>query len=118
MNLIKTRIDSKGRISIPYHMRSNLEIDGSSKLMISASEREIFITPSVEGVKSRMRFRNFSNMLKAMKIISGYGINIASERILHFDRNNIEWSATLEGDAGTIKKAISRIKRIRDARVS
>ncbi len=116
MNVIRTRIDSKGRISIPYHIRTSLGIDESSRMKISANEREIFLIPSVEGVKTRIRFGSFSAMLKMMKIFSDYKINMANVNIVNFDRNNIEWSAVLESNNETLKNVFKKVRKIRNVR--
>jgi len=112
MNVVKTRIDSKGRISIPYYMRSMLGIDDSSKLKIAASEREIFLTPSGESIKARIRFRNFPSLLRAMKIIAENKINIAHNQLVNFG-SVVEWSAVLEGDINNIKHAIKKVRKMK-----
>lgn len=112
MQIMKTRLDGKGRISIPYHMRASLGINGSDTLKIETTGREIFVKPSAEGTKITARFRSFGAMLRTMKLISGRGINIESTRTMSFDQRNVEWSATLEGDARNLRLVMKRIKKM------
>ncbi|MBI2579120.1 MAG: hypothetical protein HYW26_05390 [Candidatus Aenigmarchaeota archaeon] len=111
MNIAKTRIDSKGRISIPYHMRTSLNLDSSSEMKIAANEKEIVLTPSMDGVRVRIRFRDFPALLRVIKMISGFKVYIGDDRITNFDRRNVEWSAVLEGDSRILKNLVKKIKK-------
>lgn len=111
MNIAKTRIDSKGRISIPYHMRTSMNLDNSSEMKIAANEKEIVLTPSTEGVRARIRFKDFRSLLRVMKMISVCKVYIGNERIINFDRRNVEWSAVLEGDESRLKTLVKKIKK-------
>lgn len=116
MNVTKTKIDSKGRISIPYYMRTFLGIDTSSEVKIAAEGKEIVLTPAMKGIRLKMRFRNFRSLLKTMKIISASGINIGNENITNIDRRGAEWSVMLEGNPDHLKSFIEKIKKSGNAR--
>ncbi len=115
MQVVKTRLDAKGRISIPYHMRASLGLDMASELRMTADSNEIVLTPSASGVRVKIRFPDISSLLKTIKLVSEHKVNIGNETITNLDKRKIEWSAVLEGEPEQLKSLLKKIKKYRAA---
>lgn len=110
-----TRMDAKGRISLPAHTRSSMGVkSGDSVILVTNDRKEIAVTPSVEGhvVTVRAVFRNLHiGMKRITSIFSSHDARLVSLESFTLERGEkFGCVASVEMDSTKIDGMKRKIK--------
>lgn len=110
MRIKVTRVDSKGRITIPFSLRKQLGLNYGDRFRIKTSRKdEVIVAPlSSEGAKIDLMLRDYEHLEDITKILGKKKINIVNSEIKAIGKK-LRWSATLnyDGNIKDLKKKIS-----------
>ena len=115
-NIVK--LDSKGRILIPYHIRELLDVDpGSEFVVISNYNGEIKLLPLIAGNTIEMRILledKPGNLSELTQVLAKANINIILSQLKVLERGHLaEWHAIADvSDCANPKHVNKDIERI------
>ena len=104
-----SRIDSKGRISIPLTLRERLDLSPGSEFTIKVRNSEIIATPlSSSGKKIDITMNDSNQIRSIMKFMDRNKINIMSSESRQMGQK-VRWSAVVDfnGDVRELKKRLA-----------
>lgn len=119
MRLNVTRMDSKGRISIPMAVRHYMRLSQGDELMLSAQANELRLMPVGTGnTELNIRFKKFTNVSDAlcriMRVLSGRKITIISSEVQMID-GHAGWRAVLDvSDYKKLKSEIAGLNSVKE----
>ena len=113
MRLNISRMDSKGRVLIPYNLRDMFELDIGDELKISTNEnKEIVAVPISRDVSK--------SLVKINKQLEKDGINILDSQI-QVMKDKFEWSILADTydrkNLRKLKKKLSMIQNVKDIKI-
>ena len=124
-NLVK--LDSKGRILVPFHVRNQLELDDGMELVVVGNEKkEIKIFPLVKGKAATIHvmFSDVPGSLsKILNLISDNGVDIITSVSRTLEKGELaEWSAIVDisncnGGFKKIEGHLSKMKVVKKIEV-
>ncbi|MFH0832753.1 MAG: hypothetical protein V1900_03485 [Candidatus Aenigmatarchaeota archaeon] len=98
-----TRLDSKGRVSIPFYLRKLLNLDNGDEFMVKVSSNEgINVIPLNNKRKIEITLRDSGQLKDVSEFLRKNRIDVLSSEIGTI-RKRMVWSAILDYD-GDIKK--------------
>lgn len=115
-NIVK--LDSKGRLLIPYHIRELLDIaDGSQFVIMSNYNGEIKLLPLIKGRTSEVRILledKPGNLTQITKVLAKANIDIILSQMKVLERGHLaEWHAIVDmADNPNPKRLASDLERI------
>ncbi|MFH1420349.1 MAG: hypothetical protein ABIG30_00045 [Candidatus Aenigmatarchaeota archaeon] len=115
-NIVK--IDSKGRILVPFHIRNYIDLDEDSEVMIiNNGKKEIKIIPIVAGENASMSamIKDTPGALaKTLDVLSKHKVDILASRSKTLEKGkHAEWSAILDvSQCKDIKKFHDEMKEL------
>ncbi len=115
-NIVK--IDSKGRLLIPFHIRNYINLDNNSEVMlISNGNKEVKLIPMVEGENATIDVLmkdEHGSLSKTIDVLSKHSIDILMSHSKTIEKGKIaEWSAMLDiSDCKDIKKLEQEMTKI------
>lgn len=115
MRLNTIKVDSKGRIAIPMHMRNLLNLDNGDELLLETSEKGVKMCPISKGdSKILVNFnknRALSNVIHLLKKMDIAILENQSELM----EKGFFWSAVIDtknANVGKIKKQIRSLSSV------
>ncbi|HLD49330.1 MAG TPA: hypothetical protein VJB11_03115 [archaeon] len=124
-NLVK--LDSKGRILVPFHVRNQLELDDGMELVVVGNEKkEIKIFPLIKGKAATIHvmFSDVPGSLsKILNVISGNNIDILTSISRTLEKGELaEWSAIIDisrcnGNMKKLENNLSKLKVVKKIEV-
>ena len=115
-NIVK--VDSKGRILIPFHIRNYIELNENSEVMfVENGKKELKIIPILPGENATVTAvikDQPGSLAKLLDIVSNNNIDIIASRSKTLDAHkNAEWSAMLDvTSCKDIKKFQQELSRL------
>ena len=110
MNIVK--IDSKGRVLVPSHLRKIVGLAEGAEVMIVKDNDELKLFPLYRGMNAKIKLimKDVPGALSSVTgIIAKYGCNILVSNSVPLEKNLHEWSAVLQAkDVETLP----RLKKI------
>ena len=108
MRLNISKMDSKGRVLIPYSLRDMFGLDTGDELRLSTNnKKEIVAVPISDGVSK--------SLVKINKLLEKDGINILDSQI-QIMKDNFEWSILADADSKSFRKLKKKISSIRNVK--
>ncbi len=100
-NFNVVRIDSKGRVLIPFHLRNFIDLENNSEVMLlSNGKKEIKLIPIVEGENATINVLikdEHGALAKTIDMLSKHDIDILMSHSKTTDKGKTaEWSAMLD----------------------
>ena len=119
-NFNVVRLDSKGRVLVPFHIRNQMELDDGIELVVVGNEnKEIKLFPLIKGRAATMHML-FSDspgsLSKILDIISRSNIDIITSISRTLEKGELaEWSAIVDVSRcnGSMKKLESRLSKMK-----
>ncbi len=120
MQLTFTKLDAKGRISIPAHVRNSVGIRNGDKVaFVTKDTKEIAILPAISENKAALTALmndQHKGMTKIMNILNSHKINVVSVESLTVERNEkFECTFVIDLDGFNDKDLL--IKELRDSSI-
>ena len=119
MRLNVTRMDSKGRISIPIGLRHYMRLREGDKLVLRAQSSELqLLSEDAGNAELFIRFNKSVAISEAladvMHIISKHKINIASSEAQMLDEGAC-WQASIDAaDCKKLKNELAQLKNVKE----
>ena len=107
------KLDSKGRLLIPFYIRDYLDLNEDSKLMmINNGKKELKLIPIVEGQNAKIKLQLkdiHGSLAEAAKVISGHNIDILMSKSKTIEKGKLaEWEAVI--DTADFKKDLKELE--------
>ena len=97
MNIVK--IDSKGRVLVPSHLRKLMNIVEGSEVIVVKDQDELKLFPLYRGMNAKLKLilKDMPGALSSVSgIIAKHKCNIIVSSSVPIEKNLSEWSAILE----------------------
>ena len=123
-NIVK--LDSKGRILIPYHIRNQLELEDDVELMITNNgNRELKVFPLLKGSTAEILVSMADtpgSLAKILSVINKQNIDVMMSISKTIERGELaEWNAIVSTssckDIKKAEKAINSLNVVKDVRI-
>jgi bifunctional DNA-binding transcriptional regulator/antitoxin component of YhaV-PrlF toxin-antitoxin module len=119
-----TKLDAKGRISLPVSIRNMFNLEYGTELVLETSNKqELKISPLIRRGNSEMRvlFTEFSEGLRKLtKVFAENEIHILSSETDIYRDNLTSWSAIIhlkDQNTAKLKEKITGIKEVKSVKI-
>ena len=122
MRLSVTKMDSKGRISIPLALRHYMRLSQGDELMLKTESKELRLMPVGMGnTELNIKFKKSSNVSEAlcniMHVLSKNRIGVINSEVKMLG-GYTGWRAVVDiGDYKNLRNEISELKEIKDVSI-
>lgn len=119
MRLAVTKMDSKGRISIPLALRHHMRLGQGDELMLSAESKELRLSPVGGGnAELNVKFRKSANVSESlanvMRVLSKNKIDIVNSEVQALE-GRANWRAVVDtADYKKLKNEIAELEGVQD----
>jgi len=122
-NFNVVKIDSKGRILVPFHIRNHLNLNEGQEMIVNDKEgKELIIFPLVKGNSAKIQVYiddSPGSLSKVMETISGNNVDIITSISKTIERGKMaEWSAILDTSRcnGQLKTTIKKLRSMKNVK--
>ena len=124
-NFNVVKIDSKGRILIPFHIRNQMGLDNGQELIVTDNEKkELKILPLIKGRTVKMKIYmndNPGSLSRVLDMVTQNGFDVITSMSRTIEKGSLaEWSAILDninGNAKTIEKRLASLKDVKKTEI-
>lgn len=116
------KIDSKGRILLPVHIRRSLTVDDGTEFVVFPEDGYVKILPLLKGKTTELRFLLTDapgSLAEVAKTLADYGVNIILSQSRSLPRQKLaEWDIIADITAlnGSFERVQSQIKELAGVR--
>lgn len=120
------KIDSKGRILLPVHIRRNLTVDDGTEFVVFPEDGCVKILPLLKGKTAELRFLiadSPGSLAEVAKTLADYGVNIIMSQSRSMPKQKLaEWDiiadiTTLNGSFERVQTQIRQLASVKKLEV-
>ena len=115
------KVDSKGRIAIPFNLRKSLSLKEGHELKVVPSKgRGISLIPYNKGVKAYLVFTDIQTLKNIVDVLANHDVSmLESEISSHGEEKHLVARLDLNGfDSSELERELRTIKKVKDINIS